>query len=51
MLEGNRFGANAGLLDQLDGIEQQAMELRDQAAGGMKLCRDELAKELIDIAP
>jgi hypothetical protein len=51
MLEGNHFGANAGLLDQLDRIELQAIEVRDEAAGGMKRCRDELAKDLIEIEP
>jgi hypothetical protein len=42
-------GVNAGLEEQLARIEQQANELRQHAAGGMKLCRDELAKELIDL--
>ncbi len=45
------FGVNAGLSEQLDRIEQQAIELRDKAATGMKLCRDELAKELINLDP
>jgi hypothetical protein len=42
-------GINDGLSDRLGRIEQQAIELRDAAAGGMKLCRDELAKELIKL--
>jgi hypothetical protein len=46
-----REGVNAGLSEQLDHIEQQALALRDQAAGGMKLCRDELANELINLEP
>lgn len=37
------IGVNA---EQLGRIEEQAIELRDHAAGGMKLCRDELAKDL-----
>ena len=44
-------GSNAGLLAQLDRIEQQAIALRDKAAGGMKLCRDELANELSNLEP
>jgi hypothetical protein len=44
-------GVNAGLVEQLDRIEQQALALRDHAAGGMKLCRDELAKDLINLEP
>jgi hypothetical protein len=44
-------GFNAGLEEQLARIEQQANELRQHAAGGMKLCRDELAKELINLEP
>lgn len=47
----SHFGANTGLLDQLDRIEQQAIELRDKAATGMKLCREELAKDLINVEP
>jgi hypothetical protein len=42
-------GVNAGLAEQLDRIELQAIALRDEAAGGMKLCRDELAKELVPL--
>jgi uncharacterized protein YfiM (DUF2279 family) len=43
-----RFGLNAGELEkQLARIEQQALALRDHAASGMNLCRDELAKELV----
>src|SRR5262249_36276557 len=45
------IGVNAGLWEQLDRIERQALSLRDHAARGMKLCRDELAKELIELAP
>jgi|GEM_PF-5126618 len=41
------MGLNAGLSEQLDRIEQQALALRDHAADGMKLCQDELAKELV----
>ena len=44
-------GRNAGPLEQLDRIEQQAIALHDKAAGGMKLCRDELADELINLEP
>jgi hypothetical protein len=40
-------GVNAGLFEQLDRIEQQANELLAHAIGGMKLCREELTKELI----
>jgi hypothetical protein len=39
-------GVNAGLEEQLARIEQQANELRQHAANGMKLCRDELANEI-----
>ena len=49
--DGRPLGVNAGLSEQLDRIEQQAIELRDKAATGMKLCRDELAKELINLGP
>src|SRR6516164_5766245 len=42
------IGANAEIYEQLDRIEQQAKGLRNHAAGGMKLCRDELAKELVE---
>jgi hypothetical protein len=42
-------GANAGLEEQLDRIEQRALALRDHGAGGMKLCRDELSKDLISL--
>jgi hypothetical protein len=41
------LGVNAGLQEQLDRIEQQAIALRYEADRGMKLCREELAKELI----
>ena len=44
-------GLDAGLEEQLARIEQQANELRQHAADGMKLCRDELAKELINLEP
>jgi hypothetical protein len=44
-------GVNAGLFEQLDRIERQAKELLDHATGGMKLCRDELAKELMNLDP
>jgi hypothetical protein len=37
------IGTNAGIYEQ-----QQAKELRDHAVGGMKLCRDELSKELVE---
>jgi signal transduction histidine kinase len=40
-------GRNEGLFEQLDLIEHQARELLDHATGGIKLCREELAKELI----
>jgi hypothetical protein len=43
------IGVNAGLREQLNRIEQQAIELREEAAGGMKRCRDELAKELVNL--
>lgn len=42
------IGTNAGIYEQLDHIEQQAKELCNHAVGGMKLCRDELAKELVE---
>jgi hypothetical protein len=45
------LGVNAGLSEQLDHIGQQAIGLRGEAATGMKLCRDELAKELINLEP
>ena len=45
------LGLNAGLEEQLDRIEQQAIALRDKAVGGMKLCREELANELINLEP
>jgi hypothetical protein len=45
------IGVNAGLSEQLARIEQQAIELRRAAAAGMKLCRDELANELIKLEP
>lgn len=44
-------GLNTGLLEQLDRIERLATTLRDHAVGGMKLCREELAKELVEEAP
>ena len=40
------IGIPDGIAEQLDRIEQQANQLRQHAAGGMKFCRDELAKEL-----
>lgn len=43
------IGVNAAFSEQLDRIEQQAIVLRDHAVGGMKLCRDELAKELVSL--
>jgi hypothetical protein len=43
------IGVNAGIQEQLDRIGQQAIALRDEAATGMKRCRDELAKELISL--
>jgi hypothetical protein len=45
------LGANAGLSEQLEHIEQQARTLRHEAEVGMRRCRDELAKERIDLAP
>jgi hypothetical protein len=39
-------GLNAGLLEQLERIERLATTLRDHAVKGMKLCREELNKEL-----
>jgi hypothetical protein len=45
------FGTNTGIDEQLDGIERQAKELRNHAVGGMKRCRDELAKELVEAPP
>jgi hypothetical protein len=45
------IGVNAGIAEQLDRIEEQANKLRDWAAGGMKLCRDELAKDLTSPEP
>jgi hypothetical protein len=36
---------------KLDSIEHQATTLRDEAARGMKLCRDELANELVNLEP
>jgi hypothetical protein len=41
------IGVNAGLSEQLDRIQQQAIELRETA----KLCSDELAKDLINLEP
>jgi hypothetical protein len=43
------LGLNAGLSEQLDRIEKQAIKLCGKAAAGMKLCRDELADELINL--
>jgi hypothetical protein len=40
-------GVHAGLYEQLDRIERQATNLRGWAAGGMRFCRDELAKDLV----
>jgi hypothetical protein len=45
------IGVNDGLQEQLDRIEEQANKLRDWAAGGMKVCRDELAKDLTSPEP
>jgi hypothetical protein len=39
------------VFNNLDRIERQAISLRDEAAGGIKLCLDELAKELLAIDP
>src|SRR6516164_11374331 len=36
------IGVSAGLHPQLDSIERQATTLRDEAARGLKLCRNEL---------
>jgi hypothetical protein len=43
------LGFSDGLEEQLTSIEQQATALRDEAATGMKRCRDELAKELVNL--
>jgi hypothetical protein len=43
-----REGANARLHEQLDHIQRQAIELHHKAADGVKFCRDELAKELVE---
>ena len=45
------LGLNAGLPEQLDSIEKQAIKLCGKAATGIKLCRDELADELINLEP
>jgi hypothetical protein len=45
-----REGAHARLHEQLDQIRQQAIELHRKAADGVKFCRDELAKELVEEA-
>jgi|ERR1700730_1636878 len=51
-VRGTEFvGVNAGLHQQLDRIEEQANKLRNWAAGGMKFCRDELAKDLTSPEP
>jgi hypothetical protein len=42
-------GVNAGLSEQLDRIEQLAIELRGAATAGIKFCRDELANEPINL--
>jgi hypothetical protein len=42
------ISTDAAIYEQLDRIEQLAKQLRDHAGGGMKLCRDELAKELAE---
>jgi hypothetical protein len=42
----HNIGVSAGVYPQLDSIERQAMTLRQKAADVMKVCRDELAKEL-----
>jgi hypothetical protein len=44
-------GVNAGLWEQLERIEQQASALREEAASGMKVCRNELDKELVNLEP
>jgi hypothetical protein len=46
-----QMGVNAGLEEQLDLIEQRAIALRAEAAGGAKHCLDELAKELVNLEP
>jgi hypothetical protein len=43
------LGVNAGIREQLNRIKQQAVGLREEAALGMKLCGDQLAKELMDV--
>jgi hypothetical protein len=43
------IGVNAGLQEQLDRIESRAIALREEATIGMRLCRDELAKEAINL--
>jgi hypothetical protein len=43
------IGVSEGLHPQLDSIERQATTLHNEAAGGVKLCRDELAKQLVDL--
>ena len=45
------LGLNAGLSEQLDRIEKQAIKLCGKAAAGMKLCHDELGDELINLEP
>jgi hypothetical protein len=37
--------------NSLTASSSKQIELRDKAATGMKLCRDELAKELINLDP
>jgi hypothetical protein len=51
-VRGTEFvGLNAGLHQQLDRIEEQANKLRNWAAGGVKFCRDQLAKDLTSPEP
>jgi hypothetical protein len=45
------LGLNAGLSEQLDRIQKQAIKLCGKAAAGMKLCHDELGDELINLEP
>jgi hypothetical protein len=46
-----RQGVHVGPHEQLAQIEQQAIRLHQKAADGMKVCRDELAKELVTLEP
>jgi hypothetical protein len=45
------LGLNAGLSEQLDRIQKQAIKLCGKAAAGRKLCHDELGDELINFEP